>query len=314
MLKTFGHALFIGAALCTVPLLYAPALANPPLILIFHKQNGFIHTATPNVVNALRSDWIANGLAVENTTDSLAFTPQNLARFNVIVFLNTNYRNGPLLNRTQEAAFEAYLQGGGAFVGIHSAVPLNGAAEEAVWPWYANLFGARFRSHAPYRTGTIVLEDTTHFSTRGLPLRITVPDEWYAVQTNPRHTAGIRVLATVDETGFQADSYMGGDHPVSWSRTFEGARAWMTLVGHDMGAFSNASFMAHIRQGVMWAAGADVPSTRLSPQHLESRHKRPTTSLSYVAKNGERLEVRLDGRTVSTQRRVSPSRASGLKP
>ena len=275
-------------------------------ILIFHKQNGYIHAATPNVVTALKADWTANGLVVESTIDSLAFTTQNLARFDVVAFLNTNYRNSPLLTRAQEAAFENYLHTGGAFVGIHSAVPLNGTYEETVWPWYASLFGARFRSHSPYRSASIVVEDSTHFSTRGLPARITLQDEWYAVQVNPRTVPGIRVLATVDETGFLAESNMGGDHPVTWSRTFEGARSWMTLVGHDMAAFSNSSFLTHVRKGVIWAASGDSVATALRAPRSVIRAGKRTTVLAYTGKRGERLEVHLDGRSVTARRANRP--------
>ena len=277
------------------------AAAQGLRVLIFHKQNGYIHTATPDVVTALKANWTANGIAVENTTDSLAFTTQNLARFKVVVFLNTNYRNSPLLTRAQEAAFEGYLHTGGAFVGIHSAVPLNGTYEETVWPWYASLFGARFRSHSPYRSAPLVFEDRNHPSTVGLPARITLQDEWYAVQINPRTVPGIHVIATADETGFLADSYMGGDHPMTWSRTFEGSRAWMTLVGHDMAAFSNADFLTHVRNGVLWAAAGDSVTALHAPRSV-SRDGKRTTLLSYVGKHGERLEVHIDGRAVTARR------------
>lgn len=290
------------------------AEAAGPRVLIFHKENGYIHTATPAVLEALKTNWAAHGMTVESTIDSLAFNATNLARFKAIVFLNTNYRNGALLTRAQEAAFEDYLHAGGAFVGLHSAIPLNGTAEEKVWPWYASMYGARFRSHAPYRSGPLVIADTAHLSTRGLPSRIALQDEWYALQVNPRTVPGVRVLATVDETGFQADSYMGGDHPVSWSRTFEGGRVWVTVVGHDMGAFNNGFFMTHVRNGVLWAAGSDSgTTTALAPNEAgrpasgaraSSRGSQATT-LSYIGRDGERLEVHLDGRRV-TARRETP--------
>jgi type 1 glutamine amidotransferase len=298
------------AALFCLGGIFGHAVAEAPRILIFHKQNGYIHTATPEVVAALKTDWAAYGILVESTVDSLAFTTQNLARFDAVAFLNTNYRNAPLLTRAQEAAFEAYLHAGGAFVGLHSAVPLNGTYEETVWPWYANLFGARFRSHSPYRSASIVLEDRFHASTLGLPARITLQDEWYAVQSNPRNVAGIHVIATVDETGFLAESNMGGDHPVTWSRTFEGARSWMTLVGHDMGAFSNVDFRAHVRNGVLWAAGRDSATTALRAANAATRGLKHATLLSYVGKRGERLEVRLDGRSVTARRGQVPAKAS----
>lgn len=286
-------------------LLAVTAWGDTTRVLLFHKQNGFIHTATADVVNRIKTDLIAHGIAVENTLDSLAFTPQNLARFDAVVFINTNYRNGPLLSRAQEAAFEAYVQAGGGFAGIHSAVPLNGTAEEAIWPWYARLFGARFRSHAPYRRAAMVIENANHPSTRGLPNRISLEDEWYAVQINPRSVTGIQVLATVDETGFLPESQMNGDHPVSWHRLFEGARTWMTLVGHDMAAFSNADFLAHVRGGIVWAASADSAATAVSPfanPTLKTARAAGDRRMTYTGRNGDRLKIRINGAAIQAWR------------
>lgn len=296
------------ASLC-LGALGGQAAAQSPRVLIFYKQNGYIHTATPTVVSTLTADWTAHGITVETTIDSLAFTTENLARFDAVVFLNTNYRNGPLLARAQEAAFEAYIRDGGGFVGLHSAIPLNGTMEESIWPWYASLYGGRFRSHAPYRAAYITMEDTTHFSTRGLPVRLGLQDEWYALQVNPRDVPGTHVLATVNETGFHPDSYMGGDHPVTWIRNFEGSRVWVTVIGHDMGSFSNTHFQTHVRHGVLWAAGQDAPSTGLVPGRPRPQAARagessgrPMTALTYTGRNGARLHVYVDGRTVAVPR------------
>ncbi len=312
-----GTKALLGLACAGI--LWSHAAAQSPRVLIFHKQNGYIHTATPTVVSTLTADWTAHGVTVETTVDSLAFTTQNLARFDAVVFLNTNYRNGPLLAREQEAAFEAYIRDGGGFAGLHSAMPLNGAMEESIWPWYASLYGARFRAHAAYRAGYITMEDTNHLSTRGLPVRLGLQDEWYAMQVNPREIPGNHVLATVNETGFHPDSYMGGDHPVTWIRNFEGSRVWVTIIGHDMGAFSNTHFQTHVRNGVLWAAGQDAPTTGVlsgRPRHQAvrpgGRPGTPVTALTYTGRNGARLHVYVDGRTVAVPR--SERRESGETP
>ena len=46
------------------------------------------------------------------------FTDANLARYRVVVFLNTT---GEVLDAGEQAAFERFIRGGGGFVGIHSA-------------------------------------------------------------------------------------------------------------------------------------------------------------------------------------------------
>lgn len=292
----------------------AAADALPKRVLIFHKQNGYIHVSTDSCVARLKTHLASQGLPAESTIDSLAFAADNLARFGAVIFYNTNYRGGPLLSRAQEAAFEEYIRSGGAFVGIHSAVPLNGTAEESVWPWYFRLFGVRFKGHPPQRNAPMVIEDADHPSTRGLPARIILSDEWYAMQTNPRDVAGVKVLATVDETGFPAGSGMG-DHPVSWYRMFEGARTFVTLVGHDMASFSHPDFLRHLAGGILWAGGWDG-STGLGRGSREgaqaARDAAPERGargpLVYRGRDGTILEIHsVDGRLIEG-RRSAPGR------
>ena len=51
-------------------------------------------------------------------------------------------RRGDVLDATQQAAFESYVEGGGGYLGIHAA-----ADTEYDWPWYGQLVGAYFKSH-----------------------------------------------------------------------------------------------------------------------------------------------------------------------
>lgn len=282
------------------------ASCAPRQALIFHKQNGYVHAATDTCVALLKERLALEGVPAEATTDSLAFTPANLARFGVVVFYNTNYRGGPLLDRRQEAALEKFIQGGGGFAGIHSAVPLDGGFEESIWPWYARLFGARFKGHPPARFAPMLIEDATHPSTRGLPGRIVLYDEWYALQANPRSEPGVRVLATVDETGFPQGSGMG-DHPVSWHREFEGGRSFATLVGHDLASFSHPDFLRHLAGGIGWAGGWEG-NTTIRGEAAGSGAPEPRRSRSQVfrGRDGRRLEVfAVDGSLIEA-RLISP--------
>lgn len=203
----------------------------------------------------LKATLLVHGVTAESTRDSLAFTPANLARFGAVVFINTNYRGGAILGPEQEAAFEGFIHAGRGFVAIHNASALAGSPEtEAVWPWFVRMYGTRFIGHGSPQTGTVVLEDTTHASTRGLPSRFTLKDEWYLLRDDPRTVEGIRVLARVDASTLASG---GKDRVLSWCRPYEGGRVWMTTLGHDLGAFGDANFLAHLRGGVAYAGGWD---------------------------------------------------------
>ena len=73
------------------------------------------------------------------TEDAAAFTDQNLAQYEVVIWLSTT---GDVLNDEQQAAFERYIQGGGGYAGIHAA-----SDTEYDWAWYGGLVAAYFLDH-----------------------------------------------------------------------------------------------------------------------------------------------------------------------
>jgi type 1 glutamine amidotransferase len=246
-------------------------------VLAFHKWNGAAHGATDTCLARLASHLRDRGVTLDRTRDSLALSPANLARYRVLLFMNTNYRSGRILDRSQEEAVEGFVHGGGGFIGIHNATPLGGSAElEAVWPWFYRLWGTRFAGHPNAEEGVAVLEDSTHPSTRGLPRRLVLKDEWYLLRDDPRAVPGVSVHAHVDAATLASG---GKDRVLTWSRTFEGGRAWFTTLGHDLGTFGNADFLNHVTGGIAWAGGWDGstgitarPRRVLEPLHGSGRY------------------------------------------
>jgi type 1 glutamine amidotransferase len=214
-------------------------------VLVFSRTTGFRHASIPDGIAAIQALGAANGFTVEATEDPAAFTEANLARFAAVVFLMTT---GDVLDTAQEAAFEAYIRGGGGWAGVHSA-----ADTEYTWAWYGGLLGAHFKSHPSIQTATIVVEDTTHVSTAHLPARWTRTDEWYNFQMNPR--AAVHVLATLDETTYAAGLDAMGDHPIAWCHAYDGGRAWYTGAGHTAESYADPDFRAHLLGGIQTAAG-----------------------------------------------------------
>ena len=70
------------------------------------------------------------------TEDAAVFTEAGLAPYEAVVWLSTT---GDVLNDAQQTAFEAYIDGGGGFAGVHSA-----SDTEYGWPFYGDLVGAYF--------------------------------------------------------------------------------------------------------------------------------------------------------------------------
>ena len=222
-------------------------------MLVFSKTQGYRHASIPAAVAALRALGSQNGFDVDATEDDGAFTVANLARYDAVVFLLTT---GDVLGPTQQTAFEAYIRGGGAYVGVHSA-----ADTERDWPWYGRLVGAWSSGHPDIQPATIDVAAARDASTAPLPARWMRTDEWYGFLTNPR-AAGVRVLMTLDETTYAArDWAMGGDHPIAWSHEFDGGRAWYTAGGHTEESYSEPLFLAHLLGGIRYALDRGLQRT-----------------------------------------------------
>ena len=223
----------------------APVAAKDRL-LVFSKTGGFRHDSIPDGIACVR-ELLGDRYEVDASEDAAVFTPANLARYKAVVFLSTT---GDILDADQQKAFEEFIHLGGGFAGIHAA-----ADTEHTWPWYGKLVGAYFNTHPDIQEALVRVEDRTHPSTVMLPENWRRTDEWYVYKSNPR--GQVKVLANLDTTTIRGET-MGGDHPIAWFHDFEGGRAWYTGGGHTKESYTEPLFRAHIKGGVLWAAGAET--------------------------------------------------------
>ncbi|ACY48616.1 Crp/FNR family transcriptional regulator [Rhodothermus marinus DSM 4252] len=214
-------------------------------VLVFSRTAGYRHDSIPDGIAAIQELGAAHGFQVTATEDPAYFQPDSLAKFAVVVFLNTS---GDVLDALQQEAFRAYIQNGGGFVGVHAA-----SDTEYDWSWYGNLVGAYFKNHPHIQEAVVRVVDRTHPSTKELPEAWTRTDEWYNFRENPR-TKGVQVLAVLDETTYEGGE-MGEDHPISWYHLYDGGRAWYTAMGHTKESYAEPLFRQHLLGGILWAAG-----------------------------------------------------------
>ena len=225
--------------------------AGAPRILLFSKTAGFRHGSINTARSAITQAATADGFVVDATEDAGVFTASGLAPYDAVVFMLTS---GNVLDQAQQDAFEAYIQAGNGYAGIHSA-----SDTEYNWPWYGDLIGAWFDSHPAIQQATLNVEITDHPSTETLPATWVRTDEWYNFRTNPRAT--VNVLITLDESTYNGGN-MGSDHPIAWFHDFDGGRSWYTGGGHRSQAYSEDEFLAHVMGGIRYAAGlTDEPDT-----------------------------------------------------
>ena len=150
--KRFYLAAALAAALLDLLVSLASATADrsdgqwqrPPgkrfSALIFSKTAAFRHTeCIPQGTVAIAQMAARSGFEVDATENAAAFTDENLAKYDVVIFLCTT---GDVLDDAQQGAFERYIRAGGGYAGIHSA-----SDTEYDWAWYGGLVGAYFRDH-----------------------------------------------------------------------------------------------------------------------------------------------------------------------
>jgi type 1 glutamine amidotransferase len=243
-------ALLTGGALVVGGLLpWQPASAAPYQVLVFSKTAGFRHDSIPAGIQAIRELGAANGFTVTATEDSAVFTASQLAAYQAVVFLSTT---GDILNGTQQAAFEAYVNGGGGYVGVHAA-----ADTEYDWPWYGQLVGAWFHSHPAIQQVTARVEDRTHLSTAHLGTTWVRTDELYNYRTNPR--PNVRVLINLDESTYSGGNM--GDHPIAWYHPQGTGRSFYTGFGHTIESYADQAFRRHLLGGIQYAAAVGTTPT-----------------------------------------------------
>jgi len=217
-----------------------PAPVQGGRILVFTRTKGYRHDSIPVGVRCLREIAAAQGLEVEQTEDPARFTPEGLARFRCVVFLSTT---GDVLETpAQEAAFQSWLESGGAFLGVHAATDT-----EYTWAWYGKMVGAYFSSHPKVQPAIQDVVDAAHPATAHLPARWRRTDEWYNFRD---FEPDLRVLLKLDERSYTGGK--NGDHPSAWCKPVGKGRMFYTAGGHTKESYAEPEFREHLAGGLRW--------------------------------------------------------------
>ena len=211
-------------------------------VLLFSRTAGYRHDSIPAAIGAFMELQSDGNYQAESSEDPATFTADSLGRFQVVVFLMTT---GDVLDADQQAAFEAWINQGGSYLGVHSA-----SDTEYNWPFYGTLVGAYFARHPDIQQATVAIEASDHPAVAGLASPWSRRDEWYDFQSNPRGT--VTVLATVDEASYTGGT-MGSDHPIVWAHeTAAGGRALYTGMGHTTESYAEPAFRQHLLSALRW--------------------------------------------------------------
>jgi hypothetical protein len=160
----------------------------------------------------------------DSTTNWADLNPQVLARYQVVVFLDTR-PEAP----SQREAFRKYMENGGAWMGFHFAgFALTPSAFPQNWDWYHNEFlGAGSYVGNTWRPTSAILrvEDPKHAATSHLPPTFkSAPSEWYKWSNDLRTNTNITILLSIDPASFPLGTgpkpheiWHEGYYPVAWT-------------------------------------------------------------------------------------------------
>ncbi|MDP4926278.1 MAG: ThuA domain-containing protein [Sphingorhabdus sp.] len=237
-----------------------------PAILIFSKTNGFRDSNQIATANAeLEKIAKDKGWASFTTENAAVFNAEQLAKFKAVVWNSTS---GDVLTPEQRAAFKAWMEASGGFVGLHGA----GGDPSYKWQWYVDdLIGAQFIGHTlspQFQQGRLVIEDQTHPATKGLGAEWVREEEWYSFDKSPR-AKGYHILVTLDEASYSPrekipllvdkDLRMGKDHPIVWTHCLGNGRAFYSALGHRAESYAEPKHLAMIAGAISWVAGIEGP-------------------------------------------------------
>jgi type 1 glutamine amidotransferase len=144
----------------------------------------------------------------------------NLARlrqFQLVLWLNDFPKNA-----AQRAAFEDYMEHGGAWLGFHVSAYND---QDTHWPWFVRFLGGAifFGNSWPPLPAKLVINDHAHPVVTRLGATLSSPDnEWYIWKPSPRLSKDVKVLLTLDPSNYPIglkDTIVSGDLPVVWTNT-----------------------------------------------------------------------------------------------
>jgi uncharacterized protein len=226
----------------------------PAHILAFYNATGepdhvdFAQQALPFFAQIAQK----HNLVFASTTQWNDLNTEKLSSVQLVVWLNDSPHTPP-----QRAAFESYMNAGGAWLGFHASA-YNDASTH--WPWFVDFLGGAvfYGNNWPPLPATLLVDDSAHPVTRDLPGAFPAPaNEWYIWKPSPRRNKNVKVLLTLAPENFPIglkDAISAGDVPVAWTN----ARFRMLYfnMGHGDKIFTSGTQNQLFENAILWLASA----------------------------------------------------------
>lgn len=222
-------------AFISLALLLCSCAQEKKHVLVLTERGGWHRDFTAAATKWIAEEGERQGFDVVEIHNTDPITREYLAGFDAIIQLDyVTYT----WTDTQKDAFIDYIEGGkGGWVGFHHATLLGDFDGFHNWEWFSDFMGhIHYENYiAELSDGIVNVEATEHPVMQGVAQSFVIrDDEWYIYDKSPRLDPAIKVLATVDEDSYSADtSIKMGDHPVVWTNTEAAARNIYFQFGHS---------------------------------------------------------------------------------
>jgi type 1 glutamine amidotransferase len=227
----------------------SPPGSRPLTLLVVTHTTGFRHSSIPTAEATLAAlgdrSALFNVRYCRNATDVASMlSPGALKDVHAVFFANTTGDLGlPDLD-----GFFAWVRGGGAFLGAHSASDTYHNE-----PRYIEMLGGEFLNHGNQAMADVVVDQSNHPANAGLGPRFQIFDEIYHFTKNNR--GQVDTLLSLDRAPMDGLPGEGQatDMPISWTRAYGAGRVFYTALGHREEVWQDARFQAHLLGAIRWA-------------------------------------------------------------
>ena len=225
--RIFTVVFFFSLALPgVIPKVFAQSKkANFKVIAFYTAKNDQAHISYVHEANKFFPEIAAeNNFTYDSTSDWSKMNSDFLSKYQVVLFLDTRPEDPQ-----QRAAFQKYMEDGGAWMGFHfAAFALTPSAFNQDWDWYHEKFlgSGQYASNTWRPTSAILrVEDSKFQATKNLPVTFkSSPNEWYRWEHDLRKNPDIKILLSIDSSSFplgtgpkQHEIWYSGYYPVVWT-------------------------------------------------------------------------------------------------
>ena len=235
------------------------ANGNLERVLVFSGTGWYRHPEIPASNGWLTRLGAEHGIQVDVSETPTDITPERLSLYQVLILNNANSLD-KVLSEAQRDAIKQWYQHGGGIVGLHATL-----VHQEGWPWFMELGGCDFDSDSDFVRARVVVDPAMKDDpmVRGQGADFWYSADWHNHTRSVSGLPGVRVLLRLDEATFEpvreyfkarGGKPMGQDHPMTWTREFDGGRFLYTELGHDVRSLDTPFGRQLVLGALRWTA------------------------------------------------------------